>query len=323
MSGRLKLTASLSLKQEVAVGMGPAGELRYPSYPEGDGRWRFPGIGEFQCYDKYMMANLRACAAAVGRPEWGLRGPHNSGNYNNWPDETGFFNQHSGAYMNEYGDFFLSWYAENLAAHGDRVLGAAAAVFQGTGVVLAGKLAGVHWWNRHPSHAAELTAGYYSCWGKNRVRKLGYERIVRVFAKHEAVVNFTCVEMADNEQPPEAMCSPERLLLKVRQTAARYGVPVSGENALPRYDLSAHRMIKHNVHRKDMRNLPRMVAFTFLRMGESLFQTDHWRLFVEFVRNMDKREALEDSKKARKEGQHGVPHSVDVRKKNQVLQMQL
>jgi hypothetical protein len=31
--------------------MGPAGELRYPSYPEANGTWSFPGIGEFQCYD--------------------------------------------------------------------------------------------------------------------------------------------------------------------------------------------------------------------------------------------------------------------------------
>ena len=38
--------------QEIQVGMGPAGELRYPSYPESNGTWRFPGIGEFQCYDK-------------------------------------------------------------------------------------------------------------------------------------------------------------------------------------------------------------------------------------------------------------------------------
>ena len=30
---------------EITVGLGPAGELRYPSYPEGDGRWRFPGVG--------------------------------------------------------------------------------------------------------------------------------------------------------------------------------------------------------------------------------------------------------------------------------------
>ena len=29
---------------EVAVGMGQCGELRYPSYPEGE--WQFPGIGE-------------------------------------------------------------------------------------------------------------------------------------------------------------------------------------------------------------------------------------------------------------------------------------
>jgi hypothetical protein len=38
--------------KEIQVGMGPAGELRYPSYPESNGTWRFPGIGEFQCYDK-------------------------------------------------------------------------------------------------------------------------------------------------------------------------------------------------------------------------------------------------------------------------------
>jgi len=55
---------------EVTVGMGPAGELRYPSYPEGDGRWRFPGVGEFQCYDAYMLADLKREADLVGEPEW-------------------------------------------------------------------------------------------------------------------------------------------------------------------------------------------------------------------------------------------------------------
>ena len=52
------------------MGMGPAGELRYPSYPEGDGRWRFPGVGEFQCYDRFMLANLKESAALAKRPEW-------------------------------------------------------------------------------------------------------------------------------------------------------------------------------------------------------------------------------------------------------------
>lgn len=50
--------------------MGPAGELRYPSYPEGDGRWRFPGVGEFQCYDAYMLADLKRAADAAGEPQW-------------------------------------------------------------------------------------------------------------------------------------------------------------------------------------------------------------------------------------------------------------
>jgi hypothetical protein len=35
------------LFHEIEVGVGPAGELRFPSYPETHG-WRFPGIGEFQ-----------------------------------------------------------------------------------------------------------------------------------------------------------------------------------------------------------------------------------------------------------------------------------
>ncbi len=50
--------------------MGPAGELRYPAYPEGDGRWRFPGVGEFQCYDAYMLADLKSQADARDRPQW-------------------------------------------------------------------------------------------------------------------------------------------------------------------------------------------------------------------------------------------------------------
>lgn len=41
------------------MGMGPCGELRYPSYPESNGTWRYPGIGEFQSYDKVAVANSK------------------------------------------------------------------------------------------------------------------------------------------------------------------------------------------------------------------------------------------------------------------------
>ena len=66
--GRCRLAGDIIT--EITVGLGPAGELRYPSYPEGDGRWRFPGVGEFQCFDAYMLASLQTAAEAAGHPEW-------------------------------------------------------------------------------------------------------------------------------------------------------------------------------------------------------------------------------------------------------------
>lgn len=40
--------------QGIQVGMGPAGELRYPSCPSHKltWAWRSRELGEFQCYDK-------------------------------------------------------------------------------------------------------------------------------------------------------------------------------------------------------------------------------------------------------------------------------
>lgn len=34
-----------------------------------------PGIGEFQCYDKYMMESLRQAAEEVNEEEWCVRSP--------------------------------------------------------------------------------------------------------------------------------------------------------------------------------------------------------------------------------------------------------
>lgn len=67
---RVRTARAGTVITEVTVGMGPAGELRFPSYPEGDGRWRFPGVGEFQCYDRYMLEDLKRTAEAAGHPEW-------------------------------------------------------------------------------------------------------------------------------------------------------------------------------------------------------------------------------------------------------------
>uniref|UniRef100_A0A0E0A3N2 Uncharacterized protein n=1 Tax=Oryza glumipatula TaxID=40148 RepID=A0A0E0A3N2_9ORYZ len=64
---------------DVTVGLGPNGELRYPSGATGGGR--VPVLRH-----KYMLQQLRRHAAEAGDPLWGLSGPRDS------PDACGFFN---------------------------------------------------------------------------------------------------------------------------------------------------------------------------------------------------------------------------------------
>ncbi|XP_065859551.1 beta-amylase 7 isoform X2 [Euphorbia lathyris] len=113
----------------VEVGLGPCGELRYPSCPVKHG-WRYPGIGEFQCYDQYLLRSLRKTAEARGHPFW-ARGPENAGSYNSQPHETGFFID-GGDYDGYYGRFFLNWYSRVLVEHGNRVLSLAKLAFDST-----------------------------------------------------------------------------------------------------------------------------------------------------------------------------------------------
>ncbi|KAK9828096.1 hypothetical protein WJX81_003753 [Elliptochloris bilobata] len=116
------------LIEEVVVGAGPCGELRFPSYPEANG-WRFPGVGEFQCYDRRALASLAQAAQEAGHSEWGYSGPHDSGSYNSTPEETPFFRGWGGSWDTPYGRFFLSWYSGALLTHGERLVAAATSIF--------------------------------------------------------------------------------------------------------------------------------------------------------------------------------------------------
>lgn len=232
-----------------------------------------------------MLSSLKAAATSIGKPEWGHAGPCDAGSYNNWPDDSDFFRR-EGGWSSPYGAFFLQWYSSLLLAHGERILSCAEGVYRNTGVKLSGKVAGIHWHYGSRSHPAELTAGYYN----TRLRD-GYFPIATMFGRHGVVLNFTCIEMKDYEQPAEARCSPESLIKQVVLAARKARVPVAGENALPRFDEGAHRQIVKNSRLTfhDDRHgtvYEPMCAFTFLRMSQSLFQGDNWRHFVAFVRQM-------------------------------------
>ncbi|CAA6672079.1 unnamed protein product [Spirodela intermedia] len=159
----------------IEVGLGASGELKFPSFSERMG-WRYPGIGEFQCYDRYLQQSLRRAAKGRGHAFW-ARGPDNAGHYNSQPHETGFFCER-GDYDSYYGRFFLHWYAQTLVAHADAI----PAVF---------------WWYRTASHAAELTAGFH-----NPTNQDGYSPLFDALKKHSAVVKFVCPGRSERRLGP-------------------------------------------------------------------------------------------------------------------------
>uniref|UniRef100_A0A2N9HI91 Beta-amylase n=1 Tax=Fagus sylvatica TaxID=28930 RepID=A0A2N9HI91_FAGSY len=171
-----------SVIEEISVGLGPSGELRYPAHPFGDGRWKFPGIGEFQCYDKYMMEDLRMAASQVGKPQWGEKGPQNAGYYNSLPSGVPFFEEGEEGFLSDYGRFFLV----------DAILAKAANILkkyqgnEGTTVILVAKIGGIYWSYHTVSHPAELTAGYY-----NTAFQDGYDPVALMLSRHGAALHIS------------------------------------------------------------------------------------------------------------------------------------
>jgi len=264
---------------ECLIGLGPNGELKYPAHPS-DKRWNFPGVGEFQCYDKFMLATLKACAEQVGQPSWGLGGPHDAGSYCLWPHQTGFFHHH-GNWDTPYGKFFLQWYAEMLVRHADGVLGAAREVFASTPVSIAVRAPGVHWWYNTASHAPELTAGYY-----NTVSRDGYLPMFKVLAHHGVALRLALAELRNNEQPPQAFCDPEKLLTQQRTVAAALQLPVTLENRLMRFDDPALARLESLVFdplQYQGVELPQPSGVTFCGMGDAMFEPANWKSFKSFV----------------------------------------
>eukprot|EP01018_Ginkgo_biloba_P029158 Gb_23715 [translate_table: standard] len=267
------------LISEIEIGLGPCGELRYPSYPERHG-WKYPGIGEFQCYDKYLQKNLRKAAEARGHSFW-ARGPYNAGHYNAKPQDTGFFRD-GGDYDSYYGRFFLSWYSQVLLDHGDRALSLANMAFEGTRI--AAKISGIHWWYKTASHAAELAAGFY-----NPSNRDGYAPIAQMLKNHDVAFNFTCVELrtlAHEEGFPEAMADPEGLVWQVLNAAWDAGIPVASENALQCYDRDGYNKILENAKPRNNPDGQHLAAFTYLRLSPTLIEEANFYEFNRFVKRM-------------------------------------
>jgi len=82
-----------------------------------------------------------------------------------------------------------------------------------------------------------------------------YERVAQLAARHGAVLDFTCLEMSDDQHSPEASSAPHTLVRAVAAAARAAGAPMSGENALYCTDERALRTMAQHAVREGMESL--------------------------------------------------------------------
>ena len=231
---------------EINVSLGPAGELRYPSYNGHDTNTGYPTRGALQMYSPLAIKDFQnKMVAKYGtlagvNTAWGttltatsqIQPPSNP---------SSFFT--SGDYKNiNYGKDLIDWYNQSLVDHGKRMVDAVAAALGSnfSAAKLGYKVPGVHWAMTNPAYprAAEVAAGLVqtSIDLNADATGHGYQKIVGLAntfttGGRSVVLHFTCLEMDDQNYSPQ-YSQAKTLVFWVAQKAAVMGVAIKGENAL-------------------------------------------------------------------------------------------
>ncbi|KAG8370050.1 hypothetical protein BUALT_Bualt14G0077300 [Buddleja alternifolia] len=262
----------------ISVGLGPDGELRYPSHLNSTRKNIHHGAGEFQCYDKNMLNNLKHHAETHGNPLWGLGGPHDAPGYDESPISRGFFTENGGSWETPYGDFFLSWYSSQLIHHGDRVLSLANSTFKDAPITLSGKIPLMPSWYKTRSHPSELTTGFY-----NTVNRDGYDAIAEIFSRNSCKIILPGLDLSDEDQPNKSRSSPESLLAQITSSCMKHGVEMSGQNSLISGGSKGFEQVKKNLLGENAI----IDLFMHQRMGAYFFSPEHFPSFTQFVRGLN------------------------------------
>lgn len=209
---------------EIQVGMGPCGELRYPSYMMSEG-WNYPGVGLICAHDAGMQKML-------GKEKFSTVPKGEPTDQNGKPKDAPLFNGEAG----DHGAFFLKWYRDRLLEHGENILREACGAFPTKfKVAFSVKVSGIHWHTMHHSRAAEACAGYCPCSEHPGGAYTAIAKMLGRVAKSSGrpvFFNFTCLEMRNGDGMPEADSAPEDLIAEVRRACVAEGLPLCGENAL-------------------------------------------------------------------------------------------
>ncbi|QKE84418.1 family 14 glycosylhydrolase [Arthrobacter sp. NEB 688] len=231
--------------QELNVSLGPAGELRYPSYNAHDSGTGYPTRGALQSYSPLAVASFRSAmltkygTLASVNTAWGTSLTSTS-QITPPSDGTGFFTSNSYRAV-KYGKDFVDWYNQSLVTHGKTVLDAVSGALGSSfgNAPLGYKVPGVHWAMTNPSYprAAEVAAGLVqtSVDMDAAATGHGYTKVVglakQVATTRQVVLHFTCLEMTNTYSSP-AWSGAQDLVFWVAQHAQSLGVTIKGENAL-------------------------------------------------------------------------------------------
>jgi beta-amylase len=282
---------------ELQVGMGPCGELRYPSYLMSNG-WQWPGVGIVMSHDAGMLKMLKASTKMSAPPE-GLPEDQNA-----MPDDVPLFKAAapgadcgSTGFRSGQGKLFLEWYSNALITHGKDVLTQAGAALKQAGITASGedlclsvKVSGLHWHVSHPSRATEACAGYNCCTSPSADAYCAIAEMLAAQSKtlnRPILFNFTCMEMTNdsNGGVPHSLSAPEDLIGQVRMACVKNHVPLAGENALE-FDV-ADSDWAFNQMAKQIRSFSpgkdAMHGITLLRLGDGFVRPEALQELARFV----------------------------------------
>ncbi|MDW7690990.1 family 14 glycosylhydrolase [Flammeovirgaceae bacterium SG7u.111] len=232
-----------SVTEEVNISLGPAGELRYPSFNGHD--WgSYPNRGTLQCYSDLAKADLREFVKErYGTLEkinkaWGTD-YEDFGEINPPDNQKNDIFSGKGYFQAEYGLDVMEWYHNSLMMHGRRVMKAAYKVFSEgafANVELGFKIPGVHWKISDPNmpRVAEVTAGLICPHQDLNMSDQGeYVAMLKKILNHDLqsklTLHFTCLEKFNRDY--EGYSRAEDLVNWMADACHEVGLDVKGENA--------------------------------------------------------------------------------------------
>lgn len=239
---RDRFAAYANMTDEINVSLGPAGELRYPSFNLHD--WgSFPNRGTLQCYSnlaqKHFKNHVQAKYGSIDMLNKSWKTKLSSFEEIRFPQNPENFFTKRKYLTSNIGLDISKWYHKSLVDHGKLLLGKTLEIFSGNvfeNIPIGFKVPGIHWNISNPDtpRTSELTAGLIAAHHNLNATDQGeYKQLLNEVVLPEwrdrVVLHFTCLEKHNKDY--EGYSRAQDLVDWIADDAHELGIDVMGENA--------------------------------------------------------------------------------------------